>query len=170
MGFKLDIGYKGRTYHLEVDAEGLLGKKLGDKVSGSDIKPELEGAEFEITGASDNAGFPASADVDGTGLNRALLTEGFAMKHKHKQKKTSNPKPVKGLRLRRTLRGSTISDDISQINLKLIKEGSKPLPALLGVEEGTKKKEEAETTAEDIQKQMEEMKAKAKEAEATTTE
>jgi len=163
MGFKLDIGYKGKTYHIEAEAEALIGKKMGDTVSGADIKPELASAEFQITGASDIAGFPASSDVEGTGLNRELLTEGFAMHAKHKLKKTSNPKPRAGLRLRRTLRGSTISADLVQINLKLTKEGDKPLPALLGIEETAgKKKEGGEKSAEDIQKEMQEMMNKAK--------
>ena len=68
-------------------------------------------------------------------LKRALIKKGFGLKKKHKKKKTSNPTLVKGLRLRRSLRGNTISSDIVQINLKLIKEGDKPLPALLGKEE-----------------------------------
>lgn len=159
MVFKLDIGYKGKTYHVDAEASALLGKKLGDTVSGTDLKPELEGTEFLITGASDGSGFPASESVDGTGLSKKLLTEGFGMKRVHKQKKTSNPKPKKGLRLRRTLRGNTISEDIVQVNLKLTKEGSKPLPALLGIKEKTKE-DDKEKSAEDIQKEMAEMKAK----------
>ena len=178
MAFKFDIGYKGKTYHLEADADSLVGKKLGDTVSGTDINSDLNGAEFQITGASDIAGFPASEDVEGTGLKRVLLTEGFGMKKKHKKKKTSNPKLVKGLRLRRTLRGNTISSEIVQINLKLTKEGSKPLPVLLGKEgevskEGGKKKEAVgEKSAEETQKEMQEMmaKAKAKESEKKETE
>lgn len=160
MVFKIDIGYKGKTFHLEVEAEALNGKKIGEKIDGVDIKSELTGAEFEITGASDTAGFPASADVEGTGLSKKLLTEGFAMKHKHKQKKTSNPKLVKGLRLRRTLRGNTISSDISQVNLKLTKEGAKPLLELLGLKDKAEKKEEK--SAEQIQTEMKEMMEKAK--------
>ena len=111
--------------------------------------------------------FDALRDVEGTGLSRELLTEGFGMHAKHKLKKTSNPKPRDGLRLRRTLRGSTISAEIVQINLKLTKEGDKPLPALLGIEETEgKKKEGGEKSAEDIQKEMQEMMAKAKEEKA----
>ena len=40
--------------------------------------------------------------------------------------KRSNPKP-KGLRLRKTVRGKIISTAISQINLKVVKEGGKKL-------------------------------------------
>ncbi len=135
MAFKVDIGYRGKTYHLDVPGEELVGKKIGDTVSGSDIAKELSGAEFVITGASDKAGLPASKMVEGTGLKRVLLKKGFALHKRHKKKKTSNPKLVKGVRQRRSLRGSTISSDIVQINLKLTKEGEKPLPALLGKEE-----------------------------------
>lgn len=135
MAFKVDIGHKGKTYHLDVPGEELMGKKIGDKVSGSEISPQLAGAEFIITGASDKAGLPASTKVEGTGLKRILLLKGFGLWKKHKKKKSSNPKVIKGLRKRRALRGSTISEDISQINLHLVKEGDKSLAAMLGKEE-----------------------------------
>jgi hypothetical protein len=45
------------------------------------------------------------------------------------KKKRSNPTPG-GLRLRKTVRGKIISPAIIQINLKLIKEGSKKLSEL----------------------------------------
>jgi len=161
MVFKFDIGYKGKTFHLETEAESLISKKIGDAVSGEEISKELEGAEFVITGASDKAGFPASAGIEGIGLNRALLTKGFAMKKVHKQKKTSNPKPKDGLRLRRSLRGETISEDIVQINLKLTKDGAKPLSTILGKDEKEGEKK-GEKSAEELQAEMKEMMEKAK--------
>jgi len=45
---------------------------------------------------------------------------------KEGKKKLSNKNP-KGLRLRKTVRGKVLSDAISQINLKVLKEGSKKL-------------------------------------------
>ena len=62
MAFKINISEKtGKTYHLDLEGEELVGKELHDKVSGKDIKPELEGYEFEIAGASDSAGFTLAA-------------------------------------------------------------------------------------------------------------
>ena len=140
MAFKFDIGYKGKTYHLEAEAEEIIGKKIGEKVSGEEVSEQLKGCEFEITGMSDKAGFPSYKEAEGTGLKRMLLKEGFGLKKKHKKTKKAKAEPVKGLRLRRTLRGNTISPDVVQINLKLVKEGEKPLPVLLGKEEKAEEK------------------------------
>lgn len=130
MPFKINIGTKeGKTYKLEIEAEELIGKSLGDKISGKDIYPALEGYELEITGTSDSAGFTSMKEVEGIGLKRVLLTYGKAMrKHPKREgkKKISNPTP-NGLKLRKTVRGKIISPAISQINLKVIKEGSKKL-------------------------------------------
>jgi len=128
--FKINISEKtGKTYHLEAEAKELIEKKLNDKVEGKDISPDLVGYEFEIKGASDNAGFTAMENVEGIGLKKVLLTYGKAMKkrpRKEGKKKLSKNKP-KGLRLRKTVRGKIISPAISQINLKVLKEGEKKL-------------------------------------------
>ena len=130
MTFKINISEKsGKTYKLESEAESLIDKVLHDKISGNDILPDLEGYEFEITGASDSAGFTAMENVEGVGLNRILLGYGKAMHKRPRRegkKKVSNPRP-KGLRMRKTVRGKVISPAIVQINLKILKEGSKKL-------------------------------------------
>jgi small subunit ribosomal protein S6e len=128
--FKINIAEKsGKTYKLELETEEFLGKELHNKIQGKELLPNLNGYEFEITGASDKSGFTAHEDVQGVGTKRILLTYGKAMKkrpRKEGKKKVSNPKP-KGLRLRKTVRGRVISPEIVQINLKILKEGSKKL-------------------------------------------
>jgi len=130
MVFKINIGTKeGKTYKIESNSKNLEGKELHQIIQGKDISPELEGYEFEITGASDKSGFPAIEFVEGTDLKKVLLTYGIGMKKRPRRegkKKRSNYTP-KGLRLRKTVRGKVISDNIVQINLKTIKEGKKPL-------------------------------------------
>jgi small subunit ribosomal protein S6e len=130
MPFKINIAEKkGKTYHLESESEELVGKELKSKIDGKDISQDLEGYEFEITGASDKSGFTAMKNVEGIGLSKLLLTYGKAMKkrsRKEGKRKLSKNKP-KGLRLRKTVRGKIISPAISQINLKILKEGSKKL-------------------------------------------
>jgi ribosomal protein S6E (S10) len=116
MPFKLVIGEKGKSWKVDLDSEFLVGKSLGDKVQGKDIKTELEGYELEIVGGSDLAGFPMSKDTLGLGLKSSLLTKGWGMKDAYP-----------GIRRKKTLRGKTISTAISQINLKVIKTGSKKL-------------------------------------------
>ncbi len=126
--FKINIAEKsGKTYKFELETEEFLGKELHNKIQGKDLLPNLNGYEFEITGASDKSGFTAHEDVQGVGTKRILLTYGKAMKkrpRKEGKKKVSNPKP-KGLRLRKTVRGRVISPEIVQINLKTLKEGPK---------------------------------------------
>jgi small subunit ribosomal protein S6e len=121
MPFRLDIGdpKSKKTFHLETSSEAFIGKKIGEKVEGKDIPEhaDLNDYEFEITGMSDKAGFPGLKQVDGVGRKRLLLTRGKGMKQK---------KPH-GLKLRKLIRGNTIAEDIMQINLKVAKQGSRPM-------------------------------------------
>ncbi len=130
MAFKLNISEKsGKTFKIESEAEELVGKSLHDKVNGIEISPELNGYEFEITGASDIAGFPSMESIEGIGLKKLLFSFGKGMKKRPRRegkRKRSKNRP-KGLRLRKTARGKTISSSIVQINLKTIKEGNKKL-------------------------------------------
>ncbi|MBT3405228.1 hypothetical protein HN832_05045 [archaeon] len=130
MVFKINIGTAtGKTIKLETEAPGLEGKELGQTIKGEDISPDLAGYEFEIKGASDKSGFTSMENVEGMNLKKVLLTYGKAM-HKRVRKegkfKITTPRPA-GLRLRKTVRGKIISTAVVQINLKLIKEGSKKL-------------------------------------------
>lgn len=163
MAFKINIAEKsGKTYKLEVEGEALVEKALHDKVKGKDISPDLEGYEFEITGASDKSGFTAMKDVEGIGLKKVLLTYGKAMKKKPRKegkRKLSNPKP-KGLRLRKTVRGKIISPAITQINLKILKEGSKKLSEVFPEQNKPKEAEKPSTqeqSQEKLQKQTKEV-------------
>jgi len=137
MAFKINLNEKsGKTYKLEVSAPGLIDRELGDKIDGKEIKNELEGYEFEITGASDKAGFPLFKEVQGQGLKKVLLGYGKGM---HKKPKREGKKPAKdtkpkGLRLRKTVRGKVISEAVVQINLKIVKEGKKPLSEIFAPE------------------------------------
>ena len=116
MPFKLIISDKGKAWKLETDSEYLIGKSVGETISGKEIKPELDGYELEITGGSDMAGFPHSKNVEGLALKKLLLKKGWGM-HDNRE----------GLRLRKTVRGKVLSASTSQINLKVAKVGSKGL-------------------------------------------
>ena len=72
MAFKINVAHKGKTYKLEVEAEALIGTKIGDKVAGKDVSPDLEGYELEITGTSDKAGFPGFKNLEGSGLRKDM--------------------------------------------------------------------------------------------------
>lgn len=160
--FKINIAEKtGKTYRLELESEELLGKKLHDKIPGKDILADFEGYEFEIAGASDKAGFTAHEDVPGIGLKKILLRYGKAMKKRPRRegkKKISNPTP-KGLRLRKTVRGNTISPAITQINLKILKKGNKKLSEIFPEQDKLKeKKEEPKQEEKKEEKKQEEKK------------
>ena len=144
---KLDIGDSKtkRTYHLE-SAGDFSGKKIGDKLEGKEIKEnqQLGDYEFLITGLSDSAGFPSLAEVEGTGRKRVLLTRGRGMKKK---------KP-KGLRLRRTVGGNTISSEINQINLKVTKQGSTSLDQVFKKESKEAAEEQKEETKAEVKQEI----------------
>ncbi len=117
MAFKINISEAGKTYKIETESEDLIGKKIGDKLSGSELSSDLAGYEFEIRGTSDKAGFPGKKDVSGPALRRVLLTKGPFLR----------TTPHKGFRKKKTVRGKEISANIVQINLNVVKKGSKKL-------------------------------------------
>lgn len=141
--FKINVSTKeGKTYKFELESEVLTEKELHAKIQGNDLLPSLDGYEFEITGASDKAGFPSVENVEGVGLKKVLLTYGKGMKNRPRKfgkKKRSKNKP-KGLRLRKTVRGKVISTDTIQINMKLIKQGKKPLQEIFPEQNKPKEK------------------------------
>ena len=151
MPFKINIAEKtGKTFKLELESEALLEKSLHGKIEGKEILPGLEGYEFEITGGSDKSGFTMMKEVSGIGLKKILLTYGKAMKKKPRKegkKRITRNKP-KGLRLRKTVRGHTISPAIVQINLKISKEGKKKLSEVFPDQNKAKEDASAETKAE----------------------
>ena len=116
--FKLVIGQKdGKSVQKELkgnEADVLLGLKLGDKVSGDVLG--LHGYEFQITGGSDKAGFPMRRDVNGTLRQRIFSTKSMGLKtsrHGEKQRKSFS--------------GNTIFEGTAQVNVLILKNGSKPL-------------------------------------------
>jgi small subunit ribosomal protein S6e len=127
MVLKINISEKsGKTYKFESEEALLLEKELGQTISGSDISPDLSGYEFEITGASDKSGFTSFLNVEGIGIKKLLLTYGKGLHKKPKGEKKKGTRP-KGLRKRKTVRGKVISEHTRQINVKMLKEGSKKL-------------------------------------------
>jgi len=127
MPFKINISDKtGKTFKLEAEAEELVGKELHNKIKGNEVSENLNGYEFEITGASDTSGFTLMKNVEGIGLKKLLLGYGKGMHKRPKGLKKKGKRP-KGLRMRKTVRGKVISPAVAQINLKVLKEGSKKL-------------------------------------------
>lgn len=132
MAFKINISQSGKTFHLETESEELIGKKIGEKVSGGEISGDLSGYELEITGTSDKSGLPGKKDVEGPALRSILLTKGPFL---HKI-------PHKGFRRKKTVCGNEISSNVVQINLNVVKKGGKKLEEIFPEQNKGKVKEE----------------------------
>ncbi len=119
-----------KSYQIEIEqskALSLIGKKIGEEFNGDIIG--LSGYVLQITGGTDKDGFPMHPKVEGMGRKRVLLDSPPCF---HPKKK--------GERRRKTVRGNTISEDIAQINCKIVKKGEKPIEDLVP----SKKKEGGE--------------------------
>jgi len=138
-----------KSYQVEKEAPSLVGLKIGDKFDGSMVG--LNGFTLEVTGGSDKDGTPMRKDLDGPVRRKALLTKGVGFRG-GKTKKVHGKKKylkVKGMRKRKYIRGNTLSEDIAQVNCKII-EGEGDVPLILGI-----KKEEVK---EEAKKEPEEKK------------
>lgn len=122
----------GKSFGLDIQKgreSQLIGKKLGDRLEGGVVG--ADGYELEITGGSDLAGFPMRADVSGPRRLGVILSSG-----------TGFTKHPKGMRAKRNVRGSIISDQIMQVNAKVVNYGSKGLEELFPKAAAGEKKEE----------------------------
>jgi small subunit ribosomal protein S6e len=118
MAFKINIGKKdGKTFHLDIEMENLIGKKIGEDINGEELHSDLSGYTLKIKGLSDKAGFASLSDVEGSDLKKKLLKYGKGMKERYPH----------GMKKKKTIRGNTISNDTIQINVSVEKEGSKKL-------------------------------------------
>ncbi len=115
----------GKSYQKTLEENPLINLKIGDKVNGSDIG--LESYELQITGGSDKSGCPIRYDMTGIGKKKAFLSSGPCIKGLKK-----------GKRIRKTVVANLINQDIVQINLKVLKEGSKKLEELFPKKEEAK--------------------------------
>ena len=148
MPFKINISDKGKTYHFEYEGESIIGRKLGELVDGTDFREDLLGYSLKIAGGSDKAGFPFSSALEGQGLHQVLVS--YRKGKKVYQNKRLKPK---GVRLRKTMRGDTISSDSMQINLIVEKEGAKKLAEIFPDQNKPKEKKvdaKKEETAEAV--------------------
>ncbi|MBC7129206.1 MAG: 30S ribosomal protein S6e [Thermoplasmatales archaeon] len=119
--FKVVISDGAKSWQIVVDghhANSLVGKKIGEEVDG--IFVSLPGYKLQITGGSDKDGFPMRSDLPGMGRRKILTAKGKGFKPDDE-----------GVRKRLTVCGNTISLNTSQINMKIIKKGTKPVEELL---------------------------------------
>jgi small subunit ribosomal protein S6e len=106
----------GKSRSIEVEgtqAVPLIGRKLGEIIDGSVAK--MRGHKLKITGGSDKDGFPMRPNIHGGVRIGAVLSEGVGF---HSSQK--------GERQRKTLRGNVITEEIVQINMKVVEKPEKP--------------------------------------------
>ncbi|MBW2979823.1 30S ribosomal protein S6e [Candidatus Woesearchaeota archaeon] len=160
--FKLTIAdpKTGKCYQKEVkDAEAspFIGLNIGEPIKGDGFG--LAGYEFKITGGSDYCGFPMRSGILGI-RKRVVLYGGVGFCGKMRPlRKGKKRRGQFGLRKRRTVCGHKINENVTQINLSVLKEGSKKLADALGAKEGEK------ADAKPAEKPAEKPKAEAKPAE-----
>jgi len=105
----------------------LIGRKIGEVVEGAVV--DLPAHKLQIRGGSDRDGVPMRPNVHGGVRRNVVLSGGVGF----------NPHD-KGQRRRKTVRGNVITDEIVQINTKIIEKPKKPA-------ESKPKKEQATTEA-----------------------
>ncbi|MEM3045879.1 MAG: 30S ribosomal protein S6e [Candidatus Bathyarchaeia archaeon] len=116
--FKLVISEPETGKSKSVEVEGVnavpfIGRRLGETLDGSVIG--LRGRLLLITGASDKDGFPLRSNVRGGAKKTVLLTGGPGF----------NPRR-RGERRRKLIRGNMITEDVLQVNLKVLPEEKAP--------------------------------------------
>ncbi len=90
-------------------AQPLLGSKIGDIIDSSVIG--LTQGKIRITGGSDKSGTPMRQDVHGGVKKYVLLSRGVGMQS-----------VGEGARIRKLVRGNTITEEIYQLNCVLEKD------------------------------------------------
>lgn len=122
----------------EARASPLIGRRIGEVMDGAAV--DLPAHKIQIRGGSDKDGFPMRPSVHG-GVRRSIVLSGGV---------GFNP-TNEGMRRRKTIRGNVITDEIVQINAKIVekpkqaKEAKKP----------KEKKEEQPTAAKQAEQQSE---------------
>ncbi len=120
----------GKSYQTELPKEKeaqLSGKKIGDTIDGNLVG--AAGYVLELTGGSDESGFPMRTDVQGAARKQLLDSKsvGFNLERK-------------GERRRRYIRGNAYSSEIAQVNTRVVQAGSTPLEQLFPKKEESKEK------------------------------
>lgn len=148
--FKLCISdpSSGKTFQKEVKdnmASPFMGLNIGENVKGDSF--EMNGYEFLITGGSDYCGFPMRKGI--LGMRKSLTIYGGV----------GFSGAGKGIKRRKTVCGHKIHDRISQINLKVTKQGSRKLAEIFGKEEKAEEKEKPEPKEHKEKKESKESQA-----------
>ncbi|MFP3985786.1 MAG: 30S ribosomal protein S6e [Candidatus Bathyarchaeia archaeon] len=90
----------------------LIGRRIGETIDGAAVG--LGGHKLKITGGSDKDGFPMRPGIHGGVKTRIIISQGVGF----------NPS-YEGERRRKTVRGSVITDETVQVNMKIAEKPKK---------------------------------------------
>lgn len=115
--FKVIVSDPAQSKSKVVELEGaravpLIGRRLGETIDGSVVG--MSGLKLQIRGGSDKDGFPMRPNVHGGVRVNVILSEGVGF---HPQRE--------GERQRKTLRGNVITEEIVQVNMKVLEKPKK---------------------------------------------
>ena len=102
----------GKSQKIELEeakAVPLIGRRIGEIIDGTILG--LSGYKIQITGGTDKDGFPMRPDIHGGVRRRVIVSGGPGFKPKKK-----------GERKRKMLRGNVITEEIVQINMKIVEK------------------------------------------------
>jgi len=132
---------KSKVVELEgARAVPLIGRRLGEAVDGSVFG--MSGRKLQITGGSDKDGFPMRPNIHG-GVRVSVIVSKSVGFHPKRE----------GERQRKTLRGNVITEDIVQINVKVVEKPKKAAKAEKPKRLKMVKAKEEETEAEKTETQ-----------------
>jgi small subunit ribosomal protein S6e len=128
--FKLTVSdIKGKSVTKELkdnDGNPLLGLQIGNETDAAIVG--LKG-KLKVTGGSDKSGVPMRRDIHGAARKRVLLSKGVGLQDAEI-----------GQRVRKLMRGNTISEEIYQLNCKY--DGEHPVEAPEEKAENSEEKKE----------------------------
>ncbi len=112
----------------------LVGRRLGESVDGSVLG--MPGLKLQVTGGSDKDGFPMRPNIHG-GVRVSVIVSKSVGFHPKRE----------GERRRKTLRGNVITEDIVQVNMKILEKPKK-------AEKQPKKEKKAKAEVEEPDKEV----------------
>merc|ERR1711906_14138 len=124
MKLNMSCSETGMQKCIEIDDDKKLlpffDKRISSEVAGDSLGDEFKGYRFRISGGNDKQGFPMLQGVLTPDRVRLLMRKGSKC---YRQRRTGEMK-------RKSVRGCIVSQDLSVLNLVVVKKGEQQIPGL----------------------------------------